>query len=403
MTATTARRPSRESDLSRRELIRSGVAAGLGAMGVWALARLSPTAYGLADSGPDEEVIPFVDPQPVPVGRPMLKWDELAGPDQWITPTDKVFDISHYGKPKVDLSPDKWKLAVGGLVDKPRSLTLDEIKARPRQEVTATLECSGNGSSMSFMGAVGNARWAGTPLAPLLKECGVKDGAVEVAFWAADTGKEQIRKQDVEQNFARTLGMTDALRDDVLLCYEMNGQPLNAGHGAPVRLVVPGFYGIAWVKWLTQVEVRERRLMNRFTARDYVTLRGHEKDGKTTYTETAVGPINVKSLVARVARRKDGTLRVTGAAWTQGKIKSVELKIDDGEWTPVRVDEAHAGPHTWVLWSYDWKDAKPGEHTLVSRATDERGRVQPTADDPEIKLKKTYWEAYAQLPRKVKV
>src|SRR4051812_49087427 len=154
MTATTARRrASRVPDLSRRELIRSGVAAGFGAMGVWALARLSPAAYGLADAGADEEVIPFLDPQPVPVGRPMLKWDELAGPDQWITPTEKVFDVSHYGKPKVDLSPDKWKLAVGGLVDKPRSLTLDEIKARPRQELTATLECSGNGTNAGFMGA----------------------------------------------------------------------------------------------------------------------------------------------------------------------------------------------------------------------------------------------------------
>jgi DMSO/TMAO reductase YedYZ molybdopterin-dependent catalytic subunit len=227
-----------------------------------------------------------------------------------------------------------------------------------------------------------------------------------VAFWGADTGKEQIRKQDVDQNFARTLGMTDALRDDILLGYEMNGQPLSPGHGAPVRLIVPGFYGIAWVKWLMQVEVRERRLMNRFTARDYVTLRGQEKDGKTTYTETAVGPMNVKSLVARVARRKDakdGTIRVSGAAWTQGKIKSVELKIDDGDWTPVKLDEAHAGSHAWVFWSYDWKDAKAGEHTLTSRATDDRGRVQPTADDPEIRLKKTYWEAYAQLPRKIKL
>src|SRR5256885_1650653 len=116
-------------------------------MGVWAMARLSPAAYGLADAGSDEEVIeviPFLDAQPVPVGRPMLKWDELAGPDQWITSTEKVFDVSHYGKPKVDLSPANWKLAVGGLVDKPRSLTLDEPKARPRKEVTATPECSGN-------------------------------------------------------------------------------------------------------------------------------------------------------------------------------------------------------------------------------------------------------------------
>ena len=392
---TVTQRPAARP-LSRRQWMKAALAAG----GVWAAARLPASALGLADPGPDEEVIPFLNPQPDPLGR-MLKWATLQGPENWITPTERVFDVSHYGKPKVAL--DAWRLQVTGLVDKPVTLTLDEIKARPRKELVATLECSGNGSQVTFMGAIGNCKWAGTPLAPLLKECGVKDGAVEVAFWGADAGKETIRKQEVEQNFARTLLMNDAGRDDILLCYEMNGQPLTAGHGAPLRLVVPGWYGIAWVKWLQTIEVRDRRLMTKFIARDYVTLRGQEKDGKTVWTETSVGPMNVKSLVARVTGRPDGTLRVSGAAWTQGKVKTVELKIDDGDWVPVKLEDTPAEPHTWALWSYDWKDAKPGEHTLVSRATDERGRVQPTADDPEIRLKKTYWEAYAQFPRKLKV
>ena len=166
---------------------------------------------------------------------------------------------------------------------------------------------------------------------------------------------------------------------------------------------MPGWYGIAWVKWLQQVEVRDRRLMTRFIAKDYVTLRAREEGGKQVWTETSVGPMNVKSLVARVTRRKDGTLRVSGAAWTQGRVKTVELRIDDGPWTKVTLDESHKDPHTWTFWTYDWKNSTPGEHTLVSRATDEQGRVQPTADDPEIKMKKTYWEAYAQVPRRIKL
>ena len=384
--------------LTRREMIRrSGVAA----LSVWAMARLPASALGLAEPGADEELVPFLDPQPTPVGRPMVKWDEAT---DWVTPTEKVFDVSHYGKPKVDLA--NWKLEVNGLVDKPTSLTLEQIRARPRKEIVATLECSGNGSNPSFMGAIGNVRWTGTPLAALLKECGVKPEALEVAFYGADTGKETVRKQEVEQHFARTLPVREADCDDILLCYEMNGRPLSPGHGAPLRLVVPGWYGIAWVKWLQQIEARERRLMTRFIAKDYVTLRGEEKEGKIVWTETSVGPMNVKSIVARVTRKKGdaaGPLRVGGVAWTQGRVKAVELKIDDGPWVAARLDESHKEPHTWTFWSYDWKDAKPGEHTLVSRAIDERGRVQPSADDPEIKLKKTYWEAYAQVPRRVKI
>jgi hypothetical protein len=114
--------------------------------------------------------------------------------------------------------------------------------------------------------------------------------------------------------------------------------------------------------------------------------------------------MNVKSVVARVVKRKDGTLTVNGAAWTQGRVKSVELKIDDGPWTPVELLRRDGQPeHTWTMWTYDWKGASPGTHTLVSRATDEQGRAQPSADDPAIKLKKTYWEANQQVPRRVRI
>jgi DMSO/TMAO reductase YedYZ molybdopterin-dependent catalytic subunit len=294
---------------------------------------------------------------------------------------------------------------VGGLVERPASLSLDDLKQLPKKQVRATLECSGNGSGKSFVGAIGNATWTGTPLAPLLKRCGLAAEAIEVAFWGADHKSEKIRGGDYEQNFARALSIPDATREDVILAYEMNGQPLSVGHGAPLRLVVPGWYGIAWVKWLTRIEARDHRLQNRFMARDYVTLRGEQRaDGSVAWKESSVGPMNLKSVVARVVRRKDGTLVISGAAWSGlTPVKGVEVKVDDGEWRGATIDESHKEPYTWRFWSIEWKDAQPGEHAIVSRAIDEKANVQPEADDPAIKLKKTYWEANQQWVRKVKL
>jgi DMSO/TMAO reductase YedYZ molybdopterin-dependent catalytic subunit len=386
--------PAPPPDISRRRLMARGAAA----LGVWAAARLSPVALGLADPAAGDEVIPFLDEIPDPGAREQIKWAESQ---PWITPTQRIFTVGHYSRP-AEIDPAAYRLELSGRFDKPLTLTLDQIKARPRKELTATIECSGNGSNKNFMGAIGNATWAGTPLAPLLKECGLQPSAVEVAFYGTDTGTEKLPGGDVEQPFARTLPIGEAGRDDLLLCYELNGQPLPHPHGGPVRLVVPGWYGIAWVKWLTGIEARDRRLMTRFIARDYVTVRGEVRDGKTLWRQTSVGPMNVKSMTSRVVRRPDGTHLVQGIAWTQGKVAKVEVRVDDGDWAEAKLEE-NKTPHTWTFWSYEWKQPPAGEHRIVSRATDERGRVQPTADDPEIKLKRTYWEAYAQYPRRVRV
>jgi DMSO/TMAO reductase YedYZ molybdopterin-dependent catalytic subunit len=380
--------------VSRRRLMAGGAAA----LGVWAASRLSPAALGLAEPEAGEVVVPLLDEFPDPGGREQVKWGEAQ---PWITPTQRVFTVGHYSRP-AEIDPAAYRLELFGKFDKPATLTLEQIKARPRKELTATLECSGNGSNKNFMGAIGNVTWAGTPLADLLKECGVQQPAVEVAFYGTDTGTEKLAGGDVEQPFARTLPISEITRDDVLLCYEMNGRPLPHPHGGPVRLVVPGWYGIAWVKWLNGIEARDRRLMTRFIAKDYVTLRGEECGGKTLWRQTSVGPMNVKSITARVVRRPDGTHVVHGAAWTQGRVAKVEVRVDDGDWAEAKLEENRT-PHTWTFWSYHWISPAAGEHRVISRATDDRGRVQPTADDPEIKLKRTYWEAYAQYPRRVRI
>ncbi len=367
---------------SRRDFLAGGAAA--------SLAPFLPAAE------PEEQPIPFLDTKPINPERPTLPWDQTTS---WITPKEHFFFVAHYGYPEVNAAA--WRLEVAGLVENSRTFTLDELKARPATEFAATLECSGN---PPVGGLIGNAKWTGTPLALLLKECGLKSDALEVVFFGADQGTEKIRASDYPQQFTRSLSIPDALRENVLLCWQMHGEPLAPKHGAPLRLVVPGWYGVAWVKWLTRIEVQDRRIMNRFMGRDYVTIRGEpQADGRTIWRETSVGKMNLKSVVARVVRRPNGLLRVTGAAWSDGApIRSVEIKIDEGPWTPARLGEGRQ-PYAWTFWSYDWTGARAGEHTLVSRATDARGRVQPAPDDPFIALKKTYWEANQQGPRKIKV
>ena len=360
------------------------------------MARFAVPAFG-ADDSTDEQVIPFVDAQPMDSKRPMVKWEDLT---QWMTPEKEFFAVSHYGLTKVDAS--SWRLKVEGLVEKPLELSLDDLKSRTKRKITGTLECSGNGASAGFMGAIGNATWTGTPLLDLLKEAGVKPGTTEIAFWGADRGKEKIRNKEYEQNFARTLTRAQ-ITEDVLLAWEMNDQPLSMAHGFPLRLIVPGWFGIAWVKWLTRIEVRDRPLMNRFTARDYVTIRGEHHGSEVEWKETAVGPLQPKSLVGRVTRRSDGTIRITGAAWSRDAIKSVEVQIDGGKWLVAKFEKNPEPRYAWTFWSYDWKNPKPGEHTIVSCATDVKGRMQPGAEDDEIKLKQTYWEANQRYPRKIKL
>lgn len=381
---------SDRSAISRRGLIRGGVAS------FAALSGLAGTRIFAADAA--EGAIPFLDPQPIDPKRPMLRWENLT---DWITPDAEFFAVSHYGMTKV--AADSWRLRIDGLTERTAELSLDEIRSRPRRELTATLECSGNGASPSFMGAVGNTRWVGTPLAPLLKEHGIRSEAVEVAFYGADQGTEKIRGQDYRQNFARTLSVERACAGDVLLAWEMNGRTLAPEHGFPLRLIVPGWYGIAWVKWLTRIELRDRRLMNRFMARDYVTIRGHRNGNTIEWRESSVGPLNVKSLVGRVTRLASGAVRITGAAWSNAAISSVELKIDDGPWRATRLEPHPGGAAAWTFWSCDWPHPSSGEHTLVCRATDAAGNIQPAADDDTIRLKRTYWEANQQYPRRIRV
>jgi DMSO/TMAO reductase YedYZ molybdopterin-dependent catalytic subunit len=377
--------------VTRRDMIRGSVA-----FAALAFAQYPLSTFGFPEPEEGAELIPFTDKQS---GTNGIKWEDLKS---WITPNDQLYKVQHYGVPKVDFA--SWNLEIGGLVRNPTRLTLDDLKKRRRKTITATLECSGNNASAGFMGAIGNIKWTGTPLAPLLRECEPYKRGIEVAFFGADTQKDEVKKIEYTANFSRGLHMVDAMRDEILLCYEFNGQPLDVAHGAPLRLVVPGWYGVAWVKWLSRIEVLDRRIMSKYMAREYVTLRGEERDGKTIHRETSIGPMLVKSMPARALRLKDGTIRIHGAAWGDGTpLEKVELQIDGGPWLKATIDKKNRSKFCWNFWTFDWKNPAKGEHTIVSRATDEEGKSQPTADEPVIKLKKTYWESNQQWQRKLTV
>ena len=273
-----------------------------------------------------------------------------------------------------------WRVGVSGLVANRLSLTLAELQARPRREVDFTLECSGNhGTGLPVAtGLIGNARWAGTPLAPVLEEAGLLKDAVEVVFYGIDRGTQAVRDNSgivsggltgavepdagggldltITEQFARSMSLDDALDPRNLLCYEMNGEPLPEKNGFPIRPIA-GWYGVANVKWLTRIEVRDQRHAGNFMARDYVTIREEQRNGQPFWTFSTVKHFRLKSAPARVVRRGSRYV-VLDAAWG-GPIAAVEVRIDNGAWQPARLfgPVAHRRNRrglAWRFWTFGW-------------------------------------------------
>lgn len=389
-----------DAGLSRRDILRKGgsVLAMLALMDSSRFARLA----GAAEVG---QVIPFLDRPPLAPEAAVKAYGELNRMDwqklgEWITPNDQFFAVSHYDRPVI--RPEEYKLEITGLIRSPKAYTLEELKRRPRQEVVFTLECAGNHGFEWFTGGIGTARWAGTPLAPLLQEAGLRPEGIEVVFFGADAGEEEVRNVKMRQQFSRSLSVPQAMRPEVLLCYEMNGEPLPIEHGFPVRLIVPGWYGVANVKWLSRIEVMDTRWAGRFMSRDYVTIREEpQSSGGTVWTQKVVGRARIKSLVARVTSR-GGRYQIEGAAWG-GPIQKVEVRVDDGPWVSAAITRGRDQDFAWKFWNLDWTDATPGEHTITSRAIDREGNVQPAKDDPLLARKHTYWESNGQITRRIRL
>jgi DMSO/TMAO reductase YedYZ molybdopterin-dependent catalytic subunit len=352
-----------------------------------------------------ETLVPFTDipstfnPIPSPTNRTL----DIRKIDGAITPKDQFYTVQHYGHPDVD--PVAFRLKVTGLVKKPLTLSLDELKRMRSTDLVAGFECSGN-SPRSMQGLSSNGRWTGVRLKHILDESGLREHAREIVFFGADHGNEEVewrtQKYTVEQQFGRSLTRERATTADPLVVWALNGEPLTKHQGAPVRLLVPGWYGVSNVKWLANIHVQDEGYLGRFQARWYRTLRGETIDGEVKWKETSISHMRVKSVIARVTT--DGTrYMVHGFVLNDGTpLKSVEVKVDDGPWQPATFDPVTArDKYSWKLFTYNWTGATRGEHTLVSRATDANGVLQPTA--AELENKKSFLEDNSQFPRKLTI
>ena len=385
------------NQISRRETLRSGLAA-------TSLLALTVPDWAIPALAQGEREIAFTDvPDTYSPGdtTTRIRSLDIRTIDGPITPRDKFFAIQHYGRPEIAESAHRLKIT--GLVNRETEFSMADLKAMPATELTAGYECSGN-SARIFQGLASNGRWTGVPLRDVLTRIGVKPKAREVIFFGADKKEENVtfREQTfaVEQQFGRSMSLENAMRPSPLLAYAMNGEPLTKEQGFPLRLVMPGWYGVANVKWLAEIQLQQDRYVGNFQARWYRTMTG-EKDGDVVQSvETEVTRMKLKSVVARVST-EDSAHRILGFVLNDGTpLRSVEVKIDDGPWQRAEMNPANT-EFSWKLFSFRWEGATPGEHTIVSRATDVDGVVQPVEAD--LAHKQTFLEHNAQFPRKVMV
>jgi DMSO/TMAO reductase YedYZ molybdopterin-dependent catalytic subunit len=306
-----------------------------------------------------------------------------------ITPAGLHYLLIHYDIPAVDAAV--FRLEVTGAVETKLSLSLDELRERPRTSMPVTFECAGNGRALLrprplnqpwLTEAVGTAEWGGTPLVPLLEEAGVRPTAIEALFTGLDRGVEGGTLQAYE----RSLALPDTR--DALLVYEMNGAPLPPQHGFPLRLVVPGWYGMANVKWLARVTLLEEPFDGYQNA---VAYRMYGADGVPGDAVTRMLPRSltvppgVPDFTSRERHLEPGPVTVTGRAWSgSGPIERVDVSVDGGATFAAAELDDPLGPAAWRGWSFDW-DAARGEHVLCSRATDSAGNSQPLSPPWNLK------------------
>lgn len=312
--------------------------------------------------------------------------------NSFITSNEQFFVRSHFVVPKVEC--DSWRLAIEGRVKEPCEIGYDELLRLPSRTVTMTLECAGNsrtflspkvGGLQWELGAVSNAEWTGVPLAAVLKRAGVKAGATEVVLEGADNGA--ITKEPVSPgkiHYARSLPLAKALMPEVILAYNMNGEPLSHSHGFPLRAVVPGWYGMASVKWLTRIVVTETTFRGYFQTSDYTFW---EQRDELPIQLLPVTEVEVKAEIARPALHEiipaDTIYRIYGAAWTgESEVSKVEMSTDGGSrWEPAQL-LGESVPYAWRFWEFYWRTpGQAGVYTLMARATDARGNVQPMQRD----------------------
>ncbi|MBI3679568.1 MAG: sulfite oxidase [Acidobacteria bacterium] len=304
--------------------------------------------------------------------------------DTWITPNASFFVRQHLPRPKVDAG--SYRLEVAGMAASPLKLSLDEMRKLPQYKVPATLECAGNGRS-NFRprmpglqwkkGAIGNAVWSGPRVADLLKKAAVSANAKYGNFDGADAGVAKT------PDFVRSIPMGKLMHEATILALEMNGEPLPEIHGFPARLIVPGWDGASWVKWVNKITLSGQPDGGFYFATAYRYPSRPVSPGGTPKPEEmeVIEGMAVKSFFARPddeAKVKPGLVKLQGVAWAgEQRIVRVDISSDGGgKWMPAKL-ASEDFPFAWRLWTFDWRPGRPGRHILMSRATDSAGRVQP--------------------------
>ncbi len=318
-----------------------------------------------------------------------MPFSTLSG---FTTPNESFYVRCHFPIPEITAS--EWRLKVEGEVEMPFELDYEELLAMESRTIAATLECAGN--TRIFLepkvkgvqwglGAVGNASWTGVALSAVLDRAKVKSGAIEVILEGADEGEIANPPRPAGRiRFARSLPLEKAL-DDVLLAHTMNGQKLSASHGFPLRVIVPGWYAVASVKWLRRIIVTDKPFAGYYQSIDYTYW-------KRTAGLPTLAPLTEQQVKAEIARPESGetvpaatTVKVHGAAWScDADITKVEVSVDSGAtWHGAQLMDSSV-KNAWRLWEYDWRTpASLGKQTLLARATDSRGRVQPFERDAD--------------------
>lgn len=304
-----------------------------------------------------------------------------------LTPAGLHYLLIHYDIPSVD--PIAYRLKVEGEVETPLDLTLDALHACPQRTETVTLECAGNGrariqprpvSQPWLLEAVGTAAWSGVSVGDLLDEAGVTDDGVEVVFTGLDTGMEG----GILQSYQRSLSLEEARRPEVILAHHMNGSPLLPQHGAPVRLVVPGWYGMTSVKWVDRITVVPEPFEGYQQVEAYRFRRSEDDVGRPVtriQPRSLMQPPGIPDFLTRRRLVEAGPVELTGRAWSGfGPITTVEVSIDGGEsWEEAECEDP-TGRYGWCTWRWRW-EATPGEYVVSSRASDATGRGQPVEAD----------------------
>ncbi|MCH8050631.1 MAG: sulfite oxidase [Chloroflexi bacterium] len=300
-----------------------------------------------------------------------------------ITPSGMHYLLVHFDIPHIEAKG--YRLHIGGLVERGVSLSLDEIKARPAVTMPVTMECAGNGRALMaprpisqpwMVEAIGTAEWTGTPLAPILDEAGLRPESSEIVFTGADRG---VQDNNVHL-YERSLTVAEATREEVLLAYAMNGAPLEPQHGFPLRLIVPGWYGMTNVKWLTSIEAIDHEFggFQQAEAYRYQTESGEPGEPVTLIRPRALmAPPGIPDFLTRTRLLEAGRVTLSGRAWAgREQVTGVEVSTDGGKSWSEAVLEAPVGRFAWRGWSCDW-DAKPGSYELSVRATCATGARQP--------------------------